>query len=211
MFSFCSPKTVIYYLILISSINRRPHTSLRKRPSIRDIRPSSTSAVHARAIVKCIGLGLERESWSDCSLLNHLATREREEEIDLCIENRDRSRMQTALKRVLRGNGDGRACCASRRQRHIRMSISRHGLCISQSIGTWPITEKRVCLDSGYTSATNWEIACMMEIVSWIRVTGQFLCLRVGDASVMNNFWSVIREFHLFRGHNCHHLVSKFI
>lgn len=80
-----------------------------------------------------------------------------------------------------------------------------------QDIGTWPITEKRVCLDSGYTSATNWEIACMMEIVSWIRVTGQFLCLRVGDASVMNNFWSVIREFHLFRGHNCHHLVSKFI
>lgn len=97
--------------------------------------------------------------------------------------------MQTALKRVLRGNGDGRA--SRRQRRRIRMSIPRHGLCISQGTGTWPITEKRVSLA--------WRILdiylriekslARWTMLSWIRATGQFLCLRVGDASVMNNLW----------------------
>lgn len=62
------------------------------------------------------------------SLGNGAGGRE-EKEIDLCIENRDRSRMQTALKRVLRGNGDGRA--SRRQRRRIRMPIPRHGLYVS--------------------------------------------------------------------------------
>lgn len=120
--------------------------------------------------------------------------RERGKEIDLCIENRDRSRMQTALKRVLRGNGDGRACCASRRQRSTHTYVDFLTRSMYQP-GYRHVTDHRKtcisCLDPGCTSATNWEITCTIEMLSWIRATSQFLCLRVGDASVMNNFWSI--------------------
>lgn len=111
--------------------------------------------------------------------------------------------MQTALKRVLRGNGDGRA--SRRQRRRIRMSIPRHGLCISQGTGTWPITEKRVSLA--------WRILdiylriekslARWTMLSWIRATGQFLCLRVGDASVMNNLW--------WQFHSCFAVYPSFL
>lgn len=106
---------------------------------------SSTSPVHGRAIVKCIGLGL-RESWSDCSLLNHLVTA-RGGGGDRSLHWKSRSfpyanRIET---------------CSSWKWRwpRITSSASTHtyadsptrSICISQGTGTWPITEKRVHLD----------------------------------------------------------------
>lgn len=54
------------------------------------------------------------------SLLNHLVAREEWGRVHLCDGNRDRSRMQTTLKRVARGNGQDRAAWyAWRRVRHM--------------------------------------------------------------------------------------------
>lgn len=102
-----------------------------------------------------------------------------------------------------------RACCASRRQRHIRMSISRHGLCISQGIGTWPITEKRVSL--AWTLDT--PPPRIEKSLAWWRCYLRYeprVNFYVFEL-VMHPWWIIsrrrYREFHLFREHNSHHLV----
>lgn len=94
--------------------NRRSEANGRKQRRNEDIRWSrrdvSASAENDRTVVKCIGAGLQRDPRPDWpGLIIKPLDGARRRAPHLCDGNRDRSRMQTALERVARGNGDARA------------------------------------------------------------------------------------------------------
>lgn len=92
-------------------------------------RRPSTSAETDRGIVKCIAAGFQRDSVELLFLIIKPLGGTR---VHLYDGNRDRSRMQTALKRVARGNrGKAVHCLVRPASRAAHVSTSWHGLCIS--------------------------------------------------------------------------------
>lgn len=116
----------------------------------------STSAETDRTIVKCIGLGFQRDPRSDWPglIIKPLGGAwsgrgKAGGEVHLCDGNRDRSRMQTTLKRVTRRNGNGHARAAwyaRRGARHMCRFPDTVYVSAPGPPSTWPITEKRASL-----------------------------------------------------------------